>query len=383
MSSFTFQTAKKVLCAPGALNDVGKLCRSSNVSKIMVITDPGLIRTGIPDRLHKQLNSTEGIKYAYVYSDVQADPLESSVQRAVTFAKENDIDGVIGIGGGSSMDVAKVVALLHSSKDKLPDIYGINLATGPRLPLFQIPTTAGTGSEVTPISILTTETHEKKGIVSDLLFPDYAILDAELTVGLPANITAMTGIDAMVHAIEAYTSKLKKNPISDALALQALKLLYSSISIAVQQGENIEARNKMLQGSLLAGMAFANAPVGGVHALAYPVGAKFHVPHGLSNSLMLNAVLEYNAHDPIAAIQYGELADAMMNSHHKSAATFISVMQELVEYMPIPQSLREVGIKEKDLTTLAMDAVNIQRLLVNNPREIKYNDALALYAESL
>jgi alcohol dehydrogenase class IV len=189
------------------------------------------------------------------------------------------------------MDVAKLVALLAHGTEKLDEVYGVGVAKGPRLPLILVPTTAGTGSEVTPISIVTTGEGEKKGVVSPVLLPDIAVLDAELTLGLPAAVTAATGIDAMVHAIEAYTSKRLKNPVSDCLAREALRLLSLNIHEACSDGSNCEARQGMLLGAMLAGLAFANAPVAGVHALAYPVGARFHVPHGLSNSLVLPAVM--------------------------------------------------------------------------------------------
>jgi alcohol dehydrogenase class IV len=172
--------------------------------------------------------------------------------------------------------------------------------------LIQVPTTAGTGSEVTPIAIVTTPSQEKKGVVSPLLYPDLAILDAELTLGLPPDVTAMTGIDAMVHAIEAYTSKLKKNPLADSLAREALRLMYEHLPRVLADGHELESRSAMLVGSMMAGMAFANAPVAAVHALAYPLGGHFHVPHGLSNALVLAPVLEYNL--PSAEALYAELA---------------------------------------------------------------------------
>ena len=213
---------------------------------------------------------------------------------------------VVSVGGGSALDTAKLVAYLARSDERLDDIYGVGMAKGQRLPLVLAPTTAGTGSEVTPIAIVTTPTTEKKGVVSPRLLPDWAILDPELTLGLPAPVTAATGIDAMVHAIEAYTSRHKKNPISDQLARQALALLSANIREVCRNGANLEARSQMLLGSMLAGMAFANSPVAAVHALAYPIGAIFHVPHGLSNALVLMGVLRFNL--PTAEGLYAELA---------------------------------------------------------------------------
>jgi alcohol dehydrogenase class IV len=276
------------------------------------------------------------------------------------------------------MDTAKLVALLAGTPQALPDIYGIGLAKGPRLPLIQVPTTAGTGSEVTPISILTTPTHEKKGVVSPFLYPDVAVLDGNLTLGLPPKVTAMTGIDAMVHAIEAYTTKHKKNPLSDALAIKALQLLYGNIRKVIADGGDSAARSAMLQGSMLAGMAFANAPVAAVHALAYPLGGHYHVPHGLSNALVLVPVLKFNC--TAAAPLYAELAEAI--GLPGSAEAFVEEIAKLVGEMPFEQRLAEVGVEEKDLSKLAEDAFKVQRLLVNNPREVTLTDALAIYTEA-
>lgn len=245
-----------------------------------------------------------------------------------------------------------------------------------------MPTTAGTGSEVTPISILTTPANEKKGVVSPLLYPDVALLDGRLTLGLPAPITAMTGIDAMVHAIEAYTSRLKKNPLSDALAIKALQLLHANIGAAVGAGSDPTVRENMLLGSLFAGMAFANAPVAAVHALAYPLGGQFHLPHGLTNSLVLGPVLEFNR--TAASALYAELARAILPDQHAAsddaaASAFIGTLRTLVTAMPYAQRLRDLDIGEGALPGLARDAMNIQRLLVNNPRAMAYDDALAIY----
>lgn len=218
-----------------------------------------------------------------------ADPPELNIHSAVHMAKSESVAAIVGLGGGSSMDVAKVVAFLshRNCNQELKDMYGVGNCKGERLPLIQVPTTAGTGSEVTPIAIITTGENEKKGVVSDILLPDWAVLDGNLTLSLPPQISATTGIDAMVHAIESYTSKIKKNSLTDLLALEALRLLGKNIRIVCTDGNNTQARSEMLLGSMYGGMAIANAPVGAVHALAYPIGTRFHVSHGLSNSLML------------------------------------------------------------------------------------------------
>jgi alcohol dehydrogenase class IV len=380
MSQFSFETAPKIICEQGGANRLGDVAVGLGISRVFLVTDAGLVKARLLDGALASL-AAGGVQ-ATVFSAVLADPPESSVQSAVDAARAAGVDGVVGFGGGSSMDTAKLVALLVRTPQALPDIYGIGLARGPRLPLVQVPTTAGTGSEVTPISILTTPSHEKKGVVSPLLYPDVALLDSLLTLGLPAAVTAMTGVDAMVHAIEAFTTRLKKNPLSDALAIKALQLLYVNLPAAVSDGKDASVRENMLLGSLFAGMAFANAPVGAVHALAYPLGGHYGLPHGLTNSLMLGPVLEFNS----AAAQglYAELGRAILpelagTADQTAAVAFVAAIRARVAAMPYAQTLRDAGVTQDDLQMLAEDAMKVQRLLVNNPRDVVYEDALAMY----
>jgi len=380
MPQFTFETTPKIICEQGAAKRLGEIARGLGMSQVFLVTDIGLMKAGLIDGALTSL-SEAGVKVT-VFSDVLADPPEVSVQAAVKAAALVHADGVIGFGGGSSLDTAKLVALLAKTSQELPAIYGIGLARGPRLPLIQVPTTAGTGSEVTPIAILTTPSHEKKGVVSPLLYPDVAVLDSLLTLGLPPAITAMTGVDAMVHAIEAFTSRSKKNALSDALAIKALQLLYANLPAAVSDGKDAQVRENMLLGSLLAGMAFANAPVGAVHALAYPLGGHYQLPHGLTNSLVLLPVLKFNL--PAAESLYAELGRAILPelnsvSDTLAASNFIEAIAAHVITMPYAQRLREVGVKEHELEMLARDAMNVQRLLINNPRDVQFADALSLY----
>jgi alcohol dehydrogenase class IV len=286
---------------------------------------------------------------------------------------------VIGFGGGSSIDVAKLVALIARSGENLSEIYGVGAAKGPRLPLLAVPTTAGTGSEVTPISIVTTGAHEKKGVVSPLIVPDIALLDPDLTLNLPPHVTAATGIDAMVHAIEAYTStSANNNPVSKALAKEALHLLGRHIERAVHQGADNDARAAMLLGSMLAGQAFANSPVAAVHALAYPIGGHFGVPHGLSNALVLPHVLRFNA--SACEEEYTELATYAFPAleGRASAAAFVEALAGLCTKVGLQPRLRDVGIPQDALSMLAEDAMK-QTRLVNNPRPLSIDDARAIY----
>jgi alcohol dehydrogenase class IV len=380
MNNFIFQTAGTVIHETGATARLGEIASGIGMRRVLLVSDPGITKIGLLDRAISGLHSG-GLEFS-VFADVQADPPVGTVMSALQQAKDFAADGVIGFGGGSSMDVAKLVAFLSHSSQTLPEIYGVGLAKGKRLPLILVTTTAGTGSEVTPIAIVTTGESEKKGVVAPQLLPDIAILDAELTTDLPPLVTAMTGIDAMVHAIEAYTTKLKKNPISDTLARQGLKLLFNNIRTAMERGHDLEARSRMLVGAMLAGQAFANAPVGAVHALAYPIGGLYHVAHGLSNSLVLPHVMRFN--QPVANREYAELArelfdDLGASSDQVAATRLIMALEELIVNINLETRLRNVGIEEQVLPQLAESAMLQTRLLVNNPRTVGYEDALQIY----
>ena len=381
MNPFTFNTSKSIQFGPGLLARLGELVRGQMISRIMLVTDPGMLKTGIVERALTALKDA-GVE-VILFSDVAADPPEAVVLNAADTARGAEVEGVVGLGGGSSLDVAKLVALLAMGQETLKDIYGVGKARGPRLPLILVPTTSGTGSEVTPISIVTTGTNEKMGVVSPVLLPDVALLDPELTYGLPPHITAATGIDAMVHAIEAYASASpNNNPVSRILATQALTLMGRSILKAVHEGSDSAARADMLLGSMLAGQAFANSPVAAVHALAYPLGGHFHIPHGLSNALVLPHVLRFNA--VTAPGPYAELApfvfpDLAALEGQARAAAFCDRLQALSLACGLQPNLRAMNIAEDILPRLASDAMNQTRLLVNNPRPVTEADALAIY----
>ena len=352
-------------------------------SRILFITDKGLMSLGLTKPTIDELKKMGSVE---VFDNVEADPSQKTLLTAIELGRKIKATGVIGFGGGSSMDVAKLSALILGSNEDLEKAWGVSNAKGPRLPLALIPTTAGTGSEVTPISIITVGEEEKKGVSSPIILPDLAILDPDLTLGLPAHTTASTGIDAMVHAIEAYASTNKNNnPISKMIAIEALKLLGSSIETAVTDGSNVEARGNMLIGAMLAGKAFANSPVAAVHALAYPIGGTFHVSHGLSNSLVLPYVLRFNSVDTKASKDYSELApyvfpDLDTNKGTQSVcAEFIDKMEDLSKRLGLPQKLREVNIPKNACEKMATDAMKQTRLLVNNPREVTESDALNIY----
>jgi alcohol dehydrogenase len=386
MNAFSFTTVPSLLIDYGGARRLGALLRERfSATRLVLVTDRVLHASGLLTPALADL-AAHGWQVT-VIDNVVADPPDHVVLEAAARAKAGGAEIVLGLGGGSSMDVAKLLAVLSASDQPLTEMYGVGNVKGPRLPLVLVPTTAGTGSEVTAISIVTTGETTKSGVVSPLLYPDIALLDAELTLGLPAQATAATGIDAMVHAIEAYTSARLKNPLSDMLAKESLRLLSANLLTACRDGGNRAAREAMLLGATLAGQAFSNAPVAAVHALAYPLGGHFHVPHGLSNALVLMHVLRFNL--PVAAKLYAELADtlgcapASDASDEVKANAFVREMERLVIETGIPRTLREVGVTQAHLPMLASDAMKQQRLLINNPREMTEAFALDIYSAAL
>jgi alcohol dehydrogenase class IV len=387
MQPFEFRTVPTIQAEWSGAKRLGEiLAPRVPQRRALIVTDRGLTRTGLVAQVAASLEAN-GIS-ALVFDAVLADPPEAVVLDCAEQARAGNVDLVIGLGGGSSLDVAKLAAVLAVTRQPLSELYGIGKVGGGRLPLVLIPTTAGTGSEVTNISVVTTGETTKLGVVSPQLYADFVLLDAELTVSLPPVHTAATGIDAMVHAIEAYTSRHKKNPLSDALAREALRLLGNNLLAACRDGSNRPAREAMLLGACLAGQAFANAPVAAVHALAYPLGGHYHVPHGLSNALMLGPVLRFNA--AAAAPLYAELADILAgpvpdggnpDARARSDA-FVAAMERLMDESGAPRRLRDVGVTDNSLALLASEAMKHTRLLVNNPVEVTEADALALYREA-
>ena len=383
LNSFNFNTTPGIRYGSGQAKDSCKEIFDKLGSRILFITDKGLMSLGLTKLTIDELKKMSEVE---VFEDVEADPSKATLVKAIEIGKKFKATGVIGFGGGSSMDVAKLSALILGSNEDLEKAWGVANAKGPRLPLVLVPTTAGTGSEVTPISIITVGEEEKKGVSSQIILPDLAILDPDLTLGLPAATTAATGIDAMVHAIEGYSSSNKNNNvISKMLAVEALKLLGGSIEKAVEDGSNVEARGNMLIGAMLAGKAFANSPVAAVHALAYPIGGTFHISHGLSNSLVLPYVLRFNSVDAKAANNYAELAPYVFpkldisKGNQAVSAEFIDKLEDLSKRLGLPQKLREVNIPKEACEKMAKDAMKQTRLLVNNPRELTEADALNIY----
>jgi len=383
MSDFNFNTTPGIIFGKGVSTSSSDKIIDKLGDNIFLITDADLIKIGLNKSIINELSKSSSVE---VFDDVESDPSKKTLINALDRAKTFKPTGILGFGGGSSMDIAKLVSLLIGTEQNIENIWGVGNAKGPRLPLVLIPTTAGTGSEVTPISIITLEGDQKKGVSSPIILPDLAVLDPELTLNLPRDITAATGIDAMVHAIEAYTSiNQNNNPISKLLAIESLKLLGTSIETAVFDGHNIEARSNMLLGSMMAGQAFANSPVSAVHALAYPIGGIFHIPHGLSNSLILPHVLKFNSINPKACEQYAFLApfifkDINLKTNNQIICNeFIERLEKLSSLLKIPSKLRDIDIPKEACAKMAKESMKQTRLLVNNPREVTEEDAFNIY----
>ena len=383
MKSFQFNTTPGLRFGAEESKNTALEVTKKLGKNILFVTDPGLVKLGLIDDTLAALRSYSEV---LVFDSVEADPSLKTLIKCVEVGSEFKATGVIGFGGGSSMDTAKLTALLIGSGEDIHEAWGVANAKGPRLPLALYPTTSGTGSEVTPISIITQDDLEKKGVSSPLILPDLAILDPLLTIGLPPHITAATGVDAMVHAIESYASKsANNNLISKILAKEALRLLGGSIEIAVSNGNDLEARSNMLLGSMLAGSSFGNSPVAGVHALAYPIGGTYHIPHGLSNAIVLPYVLRFNIKDQNAAQLYSEIAPIIFPEMENSTSAqdistkFIENLSKLSSNLGLEQRLRDVGIPENACESMAKDAMKQTRLLINNPKEITENDAYDIY----
>ncbi|HZG09218.1 MAG TPA: iron-containing alcohol dehydrogenase [Allosphingosinicella sp.] len=379
MKPYTFFYGPRLSCGDGAAE---RLAEVLPPGPCLFVTDAQIRALGLaePALAALQAGGTE----PRIFDAVEADPSQETLLAAVAAAE--GCASVVGFGGGSPMDVAKLAAYLLGSGEDLDTLWGVGNATGRRLPLILVPTTAGTGSEATPVSIITVGATEKKGVSSAALVADWAVLDPALTVGLPRGVTAATGIDAMVHAIEAYTSARLKNPMSDLLAREALSLLARNIDRVCEAPSDLDARAAMLLGAHLAGVAFANAPVAGVHALAYPLGGHFHVPHGVSNALMLRHVLGHNmqAAMPLYA-ELGTLLDPALGGlgTQAQAQGFVEAMEAICRRAGVPLRLSEVGVSAGHLDLLAAEAMKQERLLVNNPCAISQADARRLYEAAL
>ena len=365
----------EILIGESALEKIIPLLDGLKADRILVVTDPGIMKAGIYDRLQVLLEAAD--KTVVLFDHVQPDPDIALIRQAVEMARASGVNAVIGLGGGSSLDTAKVAAALVTNPKEIEAYLGIDLLEEAALPIIAIPTTAGTGSEVTHIAILSDGAAQlKKGMVSAKMIPRYAILDPTLTVGLPPYATAVTGMDALIHALESFTS-IHAHAYSEALSLKAIELISKNIRIAFTQGNDLKAREAMLLGSLLAGMAFANVGVAAAHAFAYPLGGMFHVTHGLSTSMMLIPVMAFNMAGNEA--KYRIIASTFTGRTEANPQTALDEIERLVSDLKLPRNLAEINIPENALAVMAEKVLDVTRLLGNNPRKVTPDDALAIY----
>ena len=384
IQNFSFHTTPQLHFGQGSLERLPQELKQWNPHSILLVSDPGVLKAGITAKV-ETLIVDAGYRVT-IFSEVEPDPRIETAEACANAARSCKADVIIGVGGGSAMDIAKVAAVLAYSKQHIHSMFGIEQVNAAGLALILVPTTAGTGSEVTHIAILSDEQeHLKKGIVSKFLFPRLAIVDPLLTLGVPAAVTAASGMDALLHAVEAFTSK-NANDLSDTLARRAMRLISENLRDAYQNGQNLEARTGMLEGSMLAGMAFANAGVTAVHAFAYPIGAEFHIPHGVANSIMMGPVLTFNISGNPA--KFAEIAECISEkidgtSVQDRAELSVAIMKQLAHDIDIPKNLSSFGVRKEHIPNLADGVLKVTRLLANNPRAITRDDAIALYTEVL
>jgi alcohol dehydrogenase class IV len=368
----------------GSSNALGEEVKKLGIDKVLVVTDTGVISAGLLKGIEASL-AAAGVDYA-IFDGVEPEPRYEIVEGCVAKALSHGAGMLVGVGGGSPMDITKVASVMLTNEPPLTQYIGVNLVPKPGLPTVLIPTTAGTGSEVTPIAILSDENEKlKKGIVSHYLYPVLAILDPLLTKGLPPHITAATGMDALIHAMEAFTS-VNATGMTDMFCMRAIELLYNNIRIAFASGGNLDARSAMMEGAALAGIAFANAGVTAVHAFAYPIGAGFHIPHGIANSLMLPHVFRFNAEgNPRKFAQLAKPMGISMNNQEaqKTVCLVMDAIEKLIDDLKLPRHLKDYGVADVHVDELARDVLKVTRLLSNNTRTVYLKDAEAIYRAAL
>ncbi len=382
MSTYTLLNAARVIAGPDSIESIADIVADFGATKVLIISDKGVSRAGLIDRPKARLESV-GVTVS-VIDDTPPEPEVGQVEAIFEAARKLSCEMVVGIGGGSAMDVAKIVAVLLNNDVSLRDLLNKAPIVRRGLPTLMVPTTAGTGSEATPNSIvLVPEDELKVGIVSPKLMPDCVILDPKLTVGLPPAITASTGMDAMTHAIECYMSK-KGNPFSEMLALKAITLITRSIRRAFTNGTDLDARHDMLLGAMYGGMCIATSSTTAVHALAYPLGGKYRIAHGISNAILLPYVMHFNSVGNEGKFRDVAIAmglDVSSLDDAQAATAMIDSLFALNRDLEIPSDLKRWNITGADLDTLVDGAAKVTRLLDNNPRTMSKDDIRAIYEQ--
>lgn len=378
MIKYSLKIPQAIYSGENSLENIKTIVKNSK--KIALFTDKGIQGAGLLDNVINQLEGVEVV----IFNELPAEPTCDEAQKVIDEFKTSNVDFIIAVGGGSVMDIAKLASIA------ITDDYGVrDLLDNPQIGVkliktLMIPTTAGTGSEATPNSIVAVPEKELKvGIVNEEMIPDYVILDAVMIKNLPLKIAAATGVDALAHAIECFTSK-KATPFSDMFALESLELIINNIEEACLNPEAMEAKNNMMLAAFYAGVAITASGTTAVHALSYPLGGKYHIPHGVSNAMMLVPVMKFN--EPVCRPLLAKAYDRVVKNGRETteeakSAWMIEKLGNIVEKLEIPTSLKEYGVDNKDLDVLVESGMNVQRLLVNNMREVTKEDARALYLE--
>ncbi|UCZ83061.1 iron-containing alcohol dehydrogenase [Pseudomonas sp. L5B5] len=378
MSISAFKIANKLITGQGAIEQLDAELARLQISNPLIVTDAILVKSGTVDLALAHL----GGRAYRIFDEVQPEPEIAIVQACTQAYRTGEHDGLIGLGGGSAIDIAKAVAAFAGHEGALEELFGVDQVQRKGPPLIAIPTTAGTGSEVTNVAILSDKVAQlKKGIVSDYLLPDVALVSPVMTLTCPRGVTAASGVDALVHAVESYLS-LNGSPITDSLALGAIRLIVKALPKAYANPANLQAREDMATASLMAGMAFGNAGVGAVHALAYPLGGRFNIAHGVSNALLLPYVMAWNK---MACVErFRDIAQAMDVpvtglSDGQAAEQAVQAMAALCAVVDIPTGMRSFGVPEDAIPAMAVEAAGIQRLMRNNPRQLSPGDIEQIY----
>jgi alcohol dehydrogenase len=378
--AFTVTQPTRIQFGAGSISDLGKTVKDFNGTNVFLVVDPGLVKADLLSPITTPLEK-EQIPFT-VYDNIDPEPGLKLADKGYKLAKKKGCDCVVGVGGGSAMDVAKAIAILLTNGGKAADYLGLGLIKKPGVPKIMVPTSAGTGAEVTFTAVFINEkTGSKGGMNGDPLYPDAAILDPELTISLPPHVTAFTGIDALTHALEAYTST-QAHVISEMYSLEAIHLIASSLPAAYANGSNLQARTDMLMGSLLGGKALATAGVGLVHAMAYPMGGMFGIPHGLANAVLLPYVIEYNQIGnmekfAILAEILGQNTDDL--TLREAASLCGEALFELNADVGIPATLKDLDIPFDKIPEMAAIALTVTRPVENNPRKPTLEDVISIY----
>jgi alcohol dehydrogenase len=377
MNIVTLLQPPRIVIGIGCATQCAEFCAQGGVHRVLLVTSTPVLPT-----LGGVLEALQKANLVVVQAPpVDREPTRATFEPMLALARQENIQAVLGIGGGSAIDVAKLIAALTRGRQSVPEVFGINLLAGRTLPLACLPTTAGTGAEVSPNAILLDEADElKKGVVSPHLVPDAVFIDPWLTLSVPPAVTAATGLDALTHCIEAYANKIA-HPVVDLYALQGIRLIAAHLERAVRNGQDLEARSALALGSFYGGLCLGPVNTGAVHALSYPLGGRFHIAHGVANSLLLPHVIRFNA--PAAVERYAEVALALgVPPGANAAATAergVEFLAQLSRDCGVPQTLSELKIPRDAIPGMAKAALQVTRLLKNNLRTVTEADAAAIY----